>query len=331
MNSFGKVFRITIYGESHGETVGVIIDGCPAGLAIDESDFQHDINRRKGNQEIGSTPRSEEDRPVLLSGVFEGKSTGAPINIQFANRDHRSADYEKNRVLPRPGHADWTSWKKYGGFSDYRGGGRFSGRMTLPLVAAGVIAKKLISPARIDADIAEAGGEKDITAAVAEAKEAGDSIGGIIECSVTNLLAGFGEPFFNSVESRLSHIIFSIPGVKGIEFGAGFALARMKGSEANDPIINTDGATATNYSGGINGGITNGNDLLLRIAVKPTPSIPKAQKTINIETGEKTEIRTSGRHDLCIASRMPVIIEASVAISLADFILLEQKIPRVIK
>jgi chorismate synthase len=329
MNTFGRLFRVSIYGESHGQEVGVLIDGCPAGLVLEEADFEKDLLRRKGGAK-GTTRRVEPDKPVIKSGVFNGKTTGAPILIAFANTNVRSKDYEALKDTPRPGHADFTGMKKFGGFNDYRGGGHFSGRLTLGLVTAGVIAKRLIHPVAVTAKLIEAGGDTDIERAIDKAVEMKDSIGGIIECRALNVAPGLGEPFFDPVESLISHMMFSIPAIKGIEFGAGFKAARMTGSEHNDLIIDIDGKTGTNYSGGINGGISNGNPLVFRVVVKPTSSISLPQDTVNMKTGKRVNLVIEGRHDVCIALRVPVVVENAAAIVLADLMLLEQKIPRVI-
>ena len=324
MNTFGTIFRISIYGESHGKGVGVVIDGCPAGIPITEKDFENDLIRRMGGKS-GTTPRIEPDKPNLLSGIFKGKTAGEPINIFFENTNIRSEDYKDLQAIPRPGHADFTAMKKYNGFNDFRGGGYFSGRLTLGIVAAGVIAKKIIQPISIEAVLKEAGGSTNIEAAVTEALKQGDSIGGLIECRAQNIPIGLGEPFFNSVESLISHIVFAIPAVKGIEFGAGFKATKMKGSEHNDLIVDINGTTVTNNAGGINGGITNGNDLVFRVAVKPTSSISKTQTTINLESGQMEQLNIKGRHDACIALRVPPVIEATTAIVLADLSLLNIK------
>ena len=329
MNSFGRIFRVSIFGESHGECVGIIIDGCPTGLRLSIDDFTTDIERRKAGAK-GTTPRKEGDLPKILNGVFNDKTTGAPITILFENTNTRSGDYEKQRAVPRPGHADFVAMQKFGGFEDYRGGGHFSGRLTVCLVAAGVIAKKLLDQIKVEAAILEIGGEKDIEAGLQKAIDAKDSIGGIIECKTNGLPAGLGEPFFDSAESLLSHAVFAIPAVRGIEFGTGFAAARMFGIEHNDAIIDKTGKTKTNHAGGIVGGITNGNELVFRIAIKPTSSTPKEQQTLNIETGEVEPFSVKGRHDLCIALRVPVVLEAVTAIVLADLLLLEKKIKRVL-
>lgn len=488
MNSFGRIFRISIFGESHGESVGIVIDGCPAGLSLTVEDFLPDLERRKGGTQKGTTPRKEEDLPIFKSGIFNDRTTGAPITILFENKNIRSADYERQRDIPRPGHADFVAKAKAGGFEDYRGSGHFSGRLTVALVAAGVIAKKLLeqietspqtplrgrgasgdsaipgyitnpveswktlsvfakqnrknpteaedklwqevrnrkikgykfrrqhpingfipdfvclekkliieidggyhneeeqksyneirtkwlsanayklmrfsneqvlrntdwvvdeigktllseggspSPSErelegeveITTTILEIGGETDLEKGLQKAIDNKDSIGGIIECRVNGLPISLGEPFFDSAESLLSHIVFAIPAVRGIEFGTGFAAAKMFGSHHNDAIENMEGKTRTNHAGGIVGGLTNGNELVFRIAIKPTSSTPKEQTTLNWETEKVETVSVKGRHDLCIALRVPVILEAVTAIVLADLLLLEQKIKRVL-
>jgi chorismate synthase len=330
MNSFGRLFRITIFGESHGPSVGLSIDGCPAGLPLSEEDFTIDIERRKGGQQKGTTPRKEDDRPIFLTGVFNGKTTGAPLTIIFENNNTRSSDYEKQRAFPRPGHADFVASQKFGGHEDFRGGGHFSGRLTVCLVAAGVVAKKLLKDISITARITEIGGEPDIEAGLQKAIDAKDSVGGIVECRATGLPIGLGEPFFDSVESLISHAVLSIPAIKGIEFGAGFAAAKMFGSQHNDALLDTTGTTATNHSGGVTGGISTGGDLLFRIVVKPTSSTPKEQESLNQETGQVEKFSVRGRHDLCIALRVPPVLEAVTAFVLADLMLIEQKIRRVV-
>jgi len=489
MNSFGRIFRISIFGESHGESVGIVVDGCSAGMPLTVEDFLPDLERRKGGTQKGTTPRQEEDLPIFKSGLFNNKTTGAPITILFENKNIRSGDYEKQRDVPRPGHADFVAHKKFAGFEDYRGSGHFSGRLTVALVAAGVIAKKMLGYAKtspqtplqrrgasedselpgyitntpdqwksvtefakenrkqpteseeklweqlrnrkihgckfrrqhpiegyiadfvclekkvvvevdggyhdaeqqtkidefrtltlqkngyrlirfsneevlnkidwvldevkkiliaesispsplerepegevgiaITSSILEIGGEKDLDKGLQRAIDAKDSIGGLIECRVTGLPIGLGEPFFDSAESLLSHIVFAIPAVRGIEFGTGFAAAKMFGSEHNDAIEDMEGKTRTNHAGGIVGGLTNGNELVFRIAIKPTSSTPKEQVTLNWETGKVEAASVKGRHDLCIALRVPVILEAVTAIVLADLMMLEQKIPRI--
>jgi chorismate synthase len=328
MNNFGKLFRVGIYGESHGKEVGILVDGCPAGLSLGERDFEKDLLRRKSGAK-GTTPRLESDQPIIKTGVFNGKTTGAPILITFENKNIKSKDYKSLKDIPRPGHADFVAMKKFAGFNDNRGGGHFSGRLTLGLVAAGVVAKKIIRPVTVKAALIEAGGDTDIERAVNKAIEKNDSIGGIIECKVQDVPVGLGEPFFDSVESLVSHMMFSIPAIKGIEFGAGFKAAKMTGSQHNDLIINTHGKTETNHAGGINGGITNGNPIIFRIVVKPTSSISLPQETVNMKTGERTNLVIEGRHDVCIALRVPVVVECAAAVVLADLMFQEQKIPRI--
>ncbi len=338
MNSFGKIFRLMIFGESHGPSVGITIDGCPAGLPLTAADFETDIERRKGGVQKGTTPRKEDDLPIFLSGLFYGKTTGAPLTIIFENNNTRSADYEKQRDIPRPGHADFVASKKFAGFEDYRGGGHFSGRLSVCLVAAGVVAKKILALSQkgkasivCQAGILEIGGEKDIEAGLQKGMDAKDSIGGIIECRVDGLPVGLGEPFFDSVESLISHAVFAIPAIKGIEFGAGFAAARMKGSEHNDALENVEGKTTSNHAGGIVGGLTNGNQLVFRVVVKPTSSTPKEQNTLNVSSGEMENFSVKGRHDLCIALRVPVVLEAVTACVVADMLMMEQKVGRIIE
>jgi len=330
MNNFGRLFRISIFGESHGECVGITIDGCPAGLSLSPDDLLPDLERRKGGKQKGTTPRQEEDYPIFKSGVFNGKTTGFPITILFDNKNTRSEDYNKQRSIPRPGHADWVAHKKFGGNEDYRGGGHFSARLTAGFVAAGAIAKKLMPQVKIEAVITEVGGEADIEKGLQKAIDAKDSVGGIIECRVTGLPDGLGEPYFDSIESSLAHIVFAIPAVRGVEFGTGFAAAKMFGSQHNDSIQNMEGKTKTNHAGGVVGGITNGNELVFRLAIKPTSSTPKEQNSLNWNTQQLEDFSIKGRHDLCVALRAPVIVEAVTAIVLVDFMLLEQKIKRVL-
>jgi len=327
MNSFGRLFRIHIFGESHGPAVGIIIDGCPAGIPLSVDDFQYDIQRRKPTKKAG-TPRTESDTPVIQSGVFNNHTTGAPITIFFVNHDIKSNDYNGFQQQPRPGHADFVASKKFNGFEDYRGGGHFSGRLTLCLVAAGVIAKKIIQKndkginIHVQSKVISVGGCTNVEEGIQKAIDANDSVGGIVECKVNGIPVGLGEPFFDSVESALSHIVFSIPAIKGIEFGKGFAAASMFGSEHNDVFIDVQGTTKTNHSGGISGGLTNGNEMVFRISVKPTSSTPQSQETIHLSTGKIETLEIAGRHDLCIALRVPVVLEAVTAIVLADFILM---------
>lgn len=329
MNTFGRLFRLSIFGESHGPAVGITIDGVPAGISLRSDDFITDIERRKGGVQKGTTPRQESDMPIFQSGVFNDITTGAPLTMLFENKNTRSGDYEKQRAIPRPGHADFVAHQKFGGFEDYRGGGHFSGRLTVCLVGAGVVAKKILKDISVKASILSIAGESDPDKGLQKAIDAKDSVGGIVECRVTGLPAGLGEPFFDSVESLISHAVFAIPAIKGIEFGAGFAAANMFGSEHNDAILDGTGATKTNYAGGIVGGITNGNELVFRVVVKPTSSTPKEQTTYNWETDTQDTLSVKGRHDLCIALRVPVVLEAVTACVLADLLLMEQKIKRV--
>ena len=328
MNSFGRIFRLSMLGESHGECVGVLVDGCPAGVPLAVEDFLPDLDRRRAGAK-GTTPRKESDTPIIKSGLFGGKTTGAPLLVLFENKDTDSSAYEKIKDTPRPGHADFVAFQKFGGFADYRGGGHFSGRLTAALVAAGVIAKKAIAPLSVAATLIEVGGSTDINAAIDGAIADGDSVGGIVECKVQGVPVGLGEPFFDSVESLLAHGVFSIPATKGIEFGAGFHSAKLRGSECNDNILDETGRTETNNSGGINGGITNGNELHFRVAVKPTSSIKKSKKTVDLKTGAQVDISVQGRHDACIALRVPPVLEAVTAFVLADLLLMEQKLDRV--
>ena len=345
MNTFGNKFRVSIFGESHGPRIGVTLDGVLPGIPLSEADFTKDLARRKAGAP-GTTPRIEADEPEIVSGVYEGKTTGAPLTILFKNENTRSQDYEQFRKNPRPGQADFTANLKFGGFNDPRGGGHFSGRLTLAVVAAGVVAKKMMYFAQFHAELTEIGGLTDPSAwpeALKAAQAEGDSLGGVVECQVGGLPIGLGEPFWNSVESQISHAIFAIPGVRGIEFGDGFAASRMKGSEHNDPFPEHECCgghhheegeehecqchgeheheeghhccgrhkhpqpPVTNHAGGINGGITNGNEVVFRVAFKPTSSIAKAG--------------IPGRHDVCFALRTPVIVEAMAAIVLVDLAL----------
>ena len=344
MNTFGRKFRVSIFGESHGELIGVVMDGVPAGLELSEQDFEQDILRRKSGAK-GTTPRIEADRPTIVSGVFEGHTTGAPLTIIFRNTNTHSSDYELFAAMPRPGHADLTAALKWDDCQDPRGGGHFSGRLTLPIVAAGVVAKKIVADATVlddtpcttvEARIVEIAGQAGNDAlsqtgndvsyqadhwqeAIDQAIKEGDSLGAVIECTVPDIDPGYGEPFWDSVESLIAHAVFSIPGVRGIEFGDGFAAARMKGSEHNDPI-GPDGRPTKNGAGGANGGITNGAPLTFRVAFKPTSSIRKVQQTFNFQTGEMDTLEVPGRHDVCFALRAPVVVEAMTAIVLADLV-----------
>ncbi len=324
MNSFGRIFRVTIWGESHGVGIGVSIDGVRAGVPLAEGDFTLDLDRRRSGAK-GTTTRKESDTPRIISGLFNSRTTGAPLTIAFENENTISSDYKNLTTHYRPSHADRVAQVKFGGYQDYRGGGHFSGRITLPFVAAGVVAKKLLGEGvSIESELVELGGESDSTKfeeIVAEAVKSMDSVGGVIECRVKGLPTGLGEPFFDSAESVISHLLFSVPAVKGVEFGAGFSAARSSGSRNNDPILNGEGTTASNNDGGVNGGITNGNELVVRVAVKPTASISSRQNTYNRESESVEELIIKGRHDACIALRAGVVIESAVAIALADLTL----------
>ena len=323
MNTFGRKFRVSIFGESHGELIGVVLDGVPAGLELSEQDFEQDILRRKSGAK-GTTPRIEDDAPQIVSGVFEGHTTGAPLTIVFKNKNTKSADYELFAAMPRPGHADLTAALKWDDCQDPRGGGHFSGRLTLPVVAAGVVAKKILQDATMLDDTPFSGVEAQIVEMgdMDEAISEGDSVGAVVECTVPDVDPGYGEPFWDSVESLIAHAIFAIPGVRAIEFGDGFDAARMRGSEHNDPI-GPDGRPLKNGAGGVNGGITNGAPIVFRVAFKPTSSIRKAQQTFNFATGEMDTLQVPGRHDVCFALRTPVVVEAMTAIVLADLVLVK--------
>ncbi len=326
MNSFGRLFRVSIFGESHGKEVGVLIDGCPAGLPLAADDLFPDLQRRQARA-VGTTPRQEPDIPLIQSGILNDLTTGAPLLIVFENQETRSQDYQALQDTPRPGHADFTARCKFKGFNDPRGGGHFSGRLTVGLVAAGAIAKKLLAPISIKADLLETGGSDNIEKAVEKAVQEQDSIGGLIECRVRELPVGLGEPFFDSIESLISHAIFAIPGIRGVEFGSGFDSIRMTGSQANDSLIDAQGLTQTNFAGGVNGGLSNGNELVFRVAVKPTSSIARPQHTVDLKTGNPAVVSIQGRHDTCFALRVPVVVEAAAALVLTDLYLLEQKMP----
>lgn len=323
MNSFGRIFRVSIFGESHGVGIGAVVDGVPAGIPLAAEDFLYDLSRRAAGAK-GTTPRKEPDQIEILSGVYQGRTTGAPLSFVFRNTNTRSQDYSQFEATPRPGHADFTAMMKWDGNSDPRGGGHFSGRITLPVVAAGVIAKKILEDADISVkakliSVGGSGDEAQWDSLVEAAMREGDSLGGVVECTVDNCFAGLGEPFFDSVESLISHAVFSIPGVRGIEFGDGFAASAMKGSEHNDPF-GPDGRPAKNGAGGVNGGITNGAPIVFRVAFKPTASIGKAQQTYNFKTQKMDVLETGGRHDACFALRTPVIVEAMAALVIADLL-----------
>ena len=331
MNTFGNKFRITLWGESHTPTIGVTIEGVPSGIAISQEDFLKEIDRRRPVPK-GTTSRKESDIPIIIRGIENGVTTGTSIQISFENKNIRPTDYSQFAEIPRPSHADMVRLMKYPKEEFTSGGGVFSGRMTLPLVAAGVIAKKIIAPIEIETEFTSRGKisipqeystnpwdyptfANYIESIMAE----GDSIGGVVKCTCNRVPAGIGEPFFESLESRISQLIFSIPGIRGIEFGDGFAAAAMKGSEHNDPIIDTSGKTSKNSAGGINGGISNGNPIIFSVAIKPTASISRTQRSISLKTGQMTEFSIRGRHDSCFALRVPVVIESMAAIAIASF------------
>lgn len=324
MNSWGNRFRVTLWGESHGAQVGVTIDGVPAGIALAESDFEADLARRRAGA-AGTTPRKESDAPHIVSGIYRGFTTGAPLTVEFLNENTRSGDYASLASHPRPSHADWVAMKKFHGYNDPRGGGHFSGRITLAIVTAGVVAKKILgSGVTFHTDIIEIGGSTDkerFADIIESARMDRDSVGGVVECRAEGVAAGLGEPFFDSAESLMAHLLFSVPAVKGVEFGSGFAAARMRGSEHNDPIIDAEGHTSTNHAGGIVGGITNGNTIVVRAAVKPTASISREQLSFNCASGQVDSLVIKGRHDVCITLRAAVVVESAVAIALADLTL----------
>ena len=361
-NSLGKLFTITVFGESHGRCVGVIIDGCPAGLPLTEVDVQQEVDRRRSGSTTGSTPRGEKDTVEVLSGIYNGFTTGAPIGMLTWNKDVDSGDYMENRNTPRPGHADYTASMKYGDFNDLRGGGRFSGRITVAFVMAGAIAKKLLGLSGIEilAHTVDIGGIKarqkefdeikgkavgdplrcadskasgEMVRLIEKVKEEGNSVGGIIEGIARNVPVGLGEPVFDNLDGDLAKALLAIPAVKGVEFGAGFSAAGKRGSENNDPFTIKDGrvVTVTNNAGGILGGISSGMPLVVKVAIKPTASISKSQETVDISKLENTSITVRGRHDVCIVPRAVPVVEAMMAVTLCDFALRAGLIPRVVK
>ncbi len=361
-NSLGKLFTITCFGESHGRCVGIIIDGCPAGLPITEADIQREVDKRKPGIAIAATKRVEADKVEILSGIFNGRTTGAPVCLLIWNKDVDSSEYEKTRFLLRPGHADYTAFIKYGGFNDFRGGGRFSGRITAALVMAGAVAKKLLNLIGVEvlAHTVEIGGlraepkgideirenvDKNplkcadlivaemMTGAIEQAKEEGDSIGGIIEGIALNVPVGLGEPVFDTLEGDLAKALLAIPAVKGVEFGSGFSSAGKRGSENNDTLIIRDNqiVTTTNNAGGILGGISNGMPIVVRVVVKPTSSIAKSQETVDIKKMEGASLAVKGRHDVCIVPRAVAVVESMMAVTLCDFAMRAGIIPRVLK
>lgn len=326
MNHFGRIFQLNIFGESHGPSIGVVLDGVPAGLNLKQEDFDNDLSRRKSGG-TGTTPRIEKDIVHIESGIFNEKTTGSPICIRFLNENVSSKDYSNLISHPRPSHADFVASKKYRGYQDYRGGGSFSGRLTLGLVAAGVVAKKILHRVSFHTNLINLGGttnpeqfKKVLEDTIADK----DSVGGIVSICVKGIPVGLGEPYFDSLESVISHLLFSVGGVKGVEFGVGFEGVSMRGSEYNDCIENSKGKTRTNHNGGINGGISNGNDLLIKVYVKPTPSILKEQETFSFEDDKVKTLKIEGRHDATIILRAMVVLEACVAIALADAMLINR-------
>ena len=351
-NTFGNHLTVTLFGESHGPEIGCVVDGFPAGIPVDEAKIARLLALRRPKDAV-STARVEPDPFRIVSGVWQGRSTGTPLCILIPNTQAKPGDYVNLKNTPRPGHADYTGFVKYRGFADPRGGGHFSGRLTAPLVAAGAIALTALRSRgiRVGTHIARCGGVADrpfgdlaadldeledrrfavldsyrssaMRTAILDARDRGDSVGGVLETAVLGLPAGLGEPWFDSVEGLLSHALFSIPAVKGVEFGDGFALAELRGSEANDPFRMENGAvvTSSNHNGGVNGGLTNGMPLIFRTAVKPTPSISKAQKTVDLSSGVDTEIEIRGRHDPCILPRARVVQDAVTALVILDLLL----------
>ena len=319
-NSFGKILRVTIYGASHDQVVGITIDGIPEGIHLPTEFFDDDLNRRRP-QHRGETSRHESDRPHISGLDSNQYTTGQPLRIEFTNQDTRSKDYSHLRRQPRPSHADLVQMRKYGPDYNIAGGGMASGRMTVALVAVGVVAKRILNEAQFTTEVISIGGERDPQRQgelIERVAREGDSIGGVVECRVNGVPHSLGEPFFDSAESIIAHLLFSIPGVKGVEFGDGFDGTKKRGSERNDAIISTDGQTLTNNEGGINGGITNGNELVVRVAIKPTPSIVREQQTYNFESNTIEPLAIGGRHDACIARRAAVVVETMVALALAD-------------
>ncbi len=362
-NSIGKEFAVTTFGESHGKGVGVVVDGCPAGLPLQETDFQEELDRRIPAEPKIVSARIEKDTVKILSGIFKGYTTGAPIALMVENKETKSSDYEAIKDLPRPGHSDYPAHIHYGGFNDYRGGGRFSGRVTVALILAGVVAKRLLGRYNVDVlaytkAIGKVKSDKKFTAseirknryaaatrcpdlacaermeeAIVTAKEAGDSLGGIIECLALNLPIGVGEPLFDALDADLAKGLFCVHAVKGVEFGAGFKSAELMGSENNDAFLVKGGkvVTATENAGGILGGLSSGMPIVIRVAIKPTPSISKEQQTINISSMQLASISVKGRHDPCVVPKAVPAIEAAVAIILADHLIRSGDIPKILK
>jgi chorismate synthase len=361
-NSLGEMFRITVFGESHGPAIGVVIDGCPSGLGLKVEDIQKALDRRKPVADSGQTARREEDRVEILSGIFQGRTTGSALTMIVHNRDTDSGSYEAMRFTPRPGHADYTAYLKFGGFNDFRGGGIFSGRVTAAPVMAGAVAAQLLTTlgisivahsrqigpviSQVTEEMAiqqnvdsnplhcvDAEAYIKMQAAIEKARQSGDSLGGIVEALALGVPTGLGEPYFDSLEGQLAKAIFAIPAVKGVEFGAGFGVAGLSGSRNNDPWTNRDGRIVTdrNNAGGILGGISNGRTILARVAVKPTPSIALPQMTVDLRNGQESRISVTGRHDACIVPRAAVVVEAMTAIVICDFALRSGILRRILK
>jgi len=361
-NSIGRLFTVTSFGESHGQCVGAVIDGCPAGLPLTVKEIQNALDRRKPEATAGGTARQEADKVEVLSGLFKGFTTGAPLCMLTWNKNTDSSVYEEFKLTPRPGHADYTAFIKYGGFNDYRGGGRFSGRITAGFVMAGAVAAKLLklngidvaaytvqigtvkaapqSVSRIKRDVykspvrcADPAAAARMMEAISKVKSAGDSIGGIVEIIALNVPPGLGGPVFDTLEGDLAKAFFAIPAVKGVEFGSGFGSAAMTGSQHNDPLAiqSKKVITLTNNSGGISGGISNGMPITARIAFKPTASIAKVQKSVNLETRRNADLTIRGRHDACIVPRAVPVVESMMSIVLCDFALQQGIVPGVIK
>ncbi len=325
MNTYGQLFKVTLYGESHGEAIGVIIDGMKAGIIINEDLIFEDLAKRKPNA-LGTTPRKELDEPIILSGVFNGRSTGSPIHVMIKNSNTRSEDYDNLRKMPRPGHADFVANVKYNGFQDYRGGGHFSGRLTAAIVIAGSFAKMMI-PFKLSHELIQLGELTDLTLIdqyIKKINDEKDSVGGIIEVKATQMTIGLGEPFFGKLDAEIGKMMFSIPAVKGVEIGTGFKGITLKGSSFNDVFTNQKGETLTNHSGGITGGISNGNDIIVRVMMKPASSIGKLQETFDFEKNDMGLLEVFGRHDSAIARRAGIVLENALAIVLADLYLMDK-------
>lgn len=356
-STWGNLLKISVFGESHGKGIGVVIDGFPAGFQCDMEFIRQEMARRAPGQNSLTTARKEADQPIILSGMLDGATTGAPICMMIANTDTHSKDYSNLRAVPRPSHSDYTGGLRYRGSNDIRGGGHFSGRLTAPVVFAGALCKDFLrkhhnieigshlysigdvndlpfDDVSVDRELLsrlqretfpllDRGAEEKIREVVEQAKKELDSVGGIVECAVTGAAAGIGSPMFQNVESRVASMLYSVPAVKGVEFGLGFAISGKRGSQVND-CYKRDGEkvlTKTNYNGGISGGITTGMPIVVRAAIKPTPSISRAQETLNLTTGQEELLQIHGRHDPCIALRAPVVVEAAVAVAMMDLYL----------